>query len=120
MACYVDGFVLPVRRKHLARYRRMAREAAKIWKGYGALDYVEAIADDVKAAGPVSFARAVKLKKGEVVFFSYIVYRSRAHRDAVNRKIMADERIAAMMDPSANPFDMKRMLYGGFRGFVTL
>jgi uncharacterized protein YbaA (DUF1428 family) len=120
MATYVDGFVLPIPRKRLAEYRALARKSATIWKEHGALEYLEGIADDVAAKGSVTFARAVKLKKGEVVFFSYIVYRSRKHRDSVNKKIMKDPRILAMMDPANNPFDMRRMLYGGFKGFVEL
>ena len=111
---YVDGFIVPVQKKKLAVYRRMATRAQKIWREYGALDYRECVADDVKVGKWTSFPRSVKLKKGETVVFSWIVYKSRKHRDAVNKKIMADKRIADMMDKRKVPFDTKRMIYGGF------
>ena len=117
---YVDGFVLPVPKKNLQAYRRMARKAGKVWREHGALDYRECVADDVKVGKLTSFPRSVKLKRGETVVFSWIVYKSRAHRDAVNAKVMADPRLADMMDPKAMPFDSKRMIYGGFKTLLDL
>ncbi len=117
MANYVDGFVLPIPRKNTAAYRRMATLAKKVWREHGALDYVEAIADDVKPGKWTSFPQSVKLKKGEVVWFSYIVYKSRKHRDAVMKKVMKDERFTSMEGPM--PFDGKRMIYGGFKIMVS-
>ena len=115
---YVDGFVVPVPRKNLAAYRRMAQKAGKVWKEYGALEYKEWISDDVKVGKLTSFPRSVKLKRNETVFFSWIVYKSRAHRDRVNKKVMKDKRLAAMMNPKSMPFDTKRMIYGGFKTLV--
>jgi len=115
MAHYVDGFVLPVPRSKLATYRRMAQKAGKVWRDHGALQYIECIADDVKPGKHTSFPQSVKLAAGEVVWFSWIVFKSRAHRDRVNGKVMKDPRMAAMMDPKAMPFDGKRMIYGGFK-----
>jgi len=120
MPNYVDGFVLPVPKKKIAAYTRMAKKASKIWKEYGALDYKECVGDDLKSAFCMSFPKGIKTKPGETVFFSYIVYKSRAHRDAVNKKIMKDPRIAAMCDPTDMPFDCKRMLYGGFKAVVEI
>lgn len=117
---YVDGFVLPVPKKNLAAYRRLARKSGKIWKEYGALEYVECVAHDVKPGKSTSFPQSVKLKPGEVVWFSWIVYKSRKHRGQVNAKVMKDPRLAATMDPKAMPFDSKRMIYGGFRTMVDL
>jgi uncharacterized protein YbaA (DUF1428 family) len=117
---YVDGFVLPVPRRKLAAYRRMAKYAGRIWMEYGALQYVECVADDVKPGKWTSFPQSVKLKAGEVVVFSWIVFKSRAHRDRVNAKVMKDPRLAAMMDLKALPFDAKRMFWGGFRNLVAL
>ena len=118
MPRYIDGFVVPVPKKKLAEYRRMAQKAAKVWIDHGALEYVEAVADDVKPGKQTSFPQSVKLKPGETVIFAYIVYRSRAQRDAVNAKVMKDPRLAAMMDPKAMPFDGKRMFWGGFKGLL--
>jgi uncharacterized protein YbaA (DUF1428 family) len=115
---YVDGFVIPVPKKKLAAYRSMARKAGKVWREYGALDYKECVADDVKMGKRTSFPRSVKKKPNETVVFSYIVYKSRAHRDKVNAKVMKDKRIVGMMDMSAMPFDVKRMIYGGFKVIV--
>jgi len=117
---YVDGFVLPVPKKNLGAYRRLARKAGKIWMEYGALEYVECVADDVKRGKFTSFPQSVKLKPGEVVWFSWIIYKSRKHRDQVNAKVMKDPRLAATMDPKAMPFDIKRMIYGGVRTMVDL
>lgn len=120
MTAYIDGFVLPVPKKNLAAYKRMSRLMGKVWREHGAVSYHECIADDVKAGKLTSFPQSVKLKKGEVVIFSWIVYKSRAQRDRVNAKAMKDARLAAMMDAKTLPFDGKRMFYGGFKPFVTL
>ena len=120
MANYVDGFVLPIPKRNTNAYRRMARKAGKVWREHGALDYVECIADDVKPGKHTSFPQSVKLKPGEVVWFSYIVYKSRRHRDSVLKKVMSDPRLAKMMDPKAMPFDGKRMFWGGFKVMVRV
>ncbi len=117
---YVDGFVVPVPKKRLGEYKRLAEKSKKIWKSYGALDYVEAVADDVKWGKSTSFRRAVKQKPNETVVFAYIVYKSRAHRDAVNKKVMKDPRLAEMCDPKNMPFDMRRIFFGGFKVLVSL
>jgi uncharacterized protein YbaA (DUF1428 family) len=115
---YVDGFVVPVPKRNLEAYRRMARTAGKVWREHGALQYIEGVADDVKAGKHTSFPQSVKLKPGETVVFSYIVYKSRAQRDRVNAKVMKDPRLKNMMDPKALPFDGKRMFWGGFKVLV--
>ena len=115
---YVDGFVVPVPTSKLAEYRKMANRAGRIWREYGALDYREWVADDVKPGKWTSFPQSVLLKRGEVVVFSWIRYKSRKSRDAVNKKAMADPRLAAFMDPKKMPFDGKRMYFGGFKVFV--
>jgi len=115
---YVDGFVVPVPKKNLAAYRRLARKAGKIWREHGALEYTECVADDVKPGKLTSFPQSVKLKTGETVVFAWIVYKSRAHRDRVNAKVMKDPRLAKMMNPKALPFDGKRMFWGGFKVFA--
>ena len=120
MANYVDGFVLPIPKRNTNAYRRMARKAGKVWREHGALDYVECIADDVKPGKHTSFPQSVKLKPGEAVWFSYIVYKSRRHRDSVLKKVMSDPRLAKMMDPKAMPFDGKRMFWGGFKVMVRV
>jgi uncharacterized protein YbaA (DUF1428 family) len=112
---YVDGFVVPVPVKNLPAYLRMARKAGKIWMEFGALEYREWVADDVKVGKYTSFPRSVKLKPGETVVFSWIVYKSRAQRDRINAKVMKDPRLADMMDPKMTPFDGKRLIYGGFK-----
>ena len=117
---YVDGFVLPVPKKNLAAYRRMAQTAGQVWRDHGALEYVECVADDVKPGKHTSFPQSVKLKPGETVIFAYIVYTSRAQRDRVNAKVMKDSRLAKMMDPKAMPFDGKRMFWGGFNAMIAL
>ena len=117
---YVDGFVLAVPKKNLEAYRTMAIKAGKVWREHGALDYKECVADDVKKGKSTSFPQAVKLKPGEVVWFSWIVYRNRRHRDAVNKKVMKDKRLAPMMDPKKLPFDGKRMFWGGFKVMIDL
>jgi uncharacterized protein YbaA (DUF1428 family) len=115
---YVDGYVLPVPKKNLQAYRRMAQQAGKVWRDHGALEYTECVADDVKPGKLTSFPQSVKLKPGEIVVFSWIVFKSRAHRDRVNAKVMKDPRLANMMDPKALPFDGKRMIWGGFKVLV--
>ena len=120
MARYVDGFVLPVPKRNLDAYRRMARKAGKIWREQGALEYGECVAEDVKKGEVTSFPQSVELKRGETVVFAWIVYRSRAHRDRVNAKVMEDPRLADQMDPNAMPFDSKRMIYGGFEVVVDV
>jgi len=117
---YVDGFVLPVPKKNLAAYRRMARKAGKIWREFGALHYMECVADDVKADKVTSFPQAVKLKPDEVVVFSWIIFASRRERDRINKKVMADPRLASMMDPKTLPFDGRRMFWGGFKPMIEL
>lgn len=114
---YVDGFILPVPRKNLEKYKKMAKLGAKVWKDHGALDYVECVADDVKPGKVTSFPQSVKLKKGEVVIFAWATYKSRAHRDRVMKKVMADERLAGMT-PELMPFDGMRMFWGGFKPIV--
>jgi uncharacterized protein YbaA (DUF1428 family) len=115
---YVDGFIVPVPVKNLRAYRRIAQLAGEVWREHGALEYREFVADDVKVGKWTSFPRSVKLKRGETVVFSWIVYRSRDHRDRVNAKVMKDKRLAKMMDPKAMPFDAKRMIYGGFKVLI--
>jgi uncharacterized protein YbaA (DUF1428 family) len=118
MANYVDGFIVPVPKKKVKAYIKMAQAAGKAWKKYGALEYHECIADDVKVGKVTSFPRSVKRKASETVFFSYIVYKSRAHRDSVMKKIMKDP-IFANMDMKDMPFDGMRMIYGGFKPVVS-
>lgn len=115
---YVDGFIVPVPKKKVAAYKKIATLAGKIWMEHGALSYVEAVADDVKPGKWTSFPQSVKLKKGEVVIFSYITYKSRKSRDAVMKKVMSDKRLK--MDMSTMPFDGKRMIFGGFKTMVAL
>jgi len=117
---YVDGFVVPVPKKNLAAYRRMAQLGGKVWREHGALEYVECVADDVKPGKHTSFPQSVKLKRGETVVFAYIVYKSRADRDRIMAKVMKDPRLASFMDPKAMPFDGKRMFWGGFKALVDV
>ncbi|WP_375769616.1 DUF1428 domain-containing protein [Archangium gephyra] len=116
---YVDGFILPLPKKNLEAYRRIAQKAGKLWKEHGALEYIECIGDDVKPGKLTSFPQSVKLKPDETVVFSWIVFKSRAHRDRVNKKVMEDPRLAAMMEGKEAPFDSKRMVYGGFKTLVV-
>lgn len=118
MPKYVDGYVLPLPKKNLAAYRKMANAAAKIWREHGALDYRECVGEDLKAEFCLPFSRPLKTKAGETVVFAYIVYKSRAHRDQVNARVMKDRRIAAMCHEKEMPFNPKRMLYGGFTTIV--
>ena len=115
---YVDGFVVPLPKKNLKAYRAMAKKAGKVWREHGALEFREWVADDVKVGKWTSFPRSVKLKSGETVVFSYITYKTRAHRDRVNAKVMKDPRLAQMMNPKAMPFDGKRMIFGGFKSLI--
>ena len=119
MARYVDGFLIPIRKSKVAAYRRLARRAGRIWRELGALEYRECVLDD-QPKGLVPFTRAARARPGEIVLFSWIVYRSRAHRDRVNARVMKDARIDAMNDPSLMPFDIKRMAYAGFQVLVDL
>ena len=120
MAHYVDGFVVPVPLRNLDAYRRMAEHAGKIWIEHGALQYWEAVGDDVKPGKVTSFPQSVQLKDDETVVFAWIVYNSREHRDSVNAKVMEDPRMKDMMDPKKLPFDGTRMFWGGFKGLVEL
>jgi len=115
---YVDGFVLPLPKKHLAKYRRIAKSAGKVWKKYGALEYVQCLADDVQPGKLTSFPQSVKLKPDETVVFAYVVYKSRAHRDRVNKQVMADPMMKNMVKKL--PFDGSRMFWGGFKQLVRL
>ena len=115
---YVDGFIVAVPKKNLEAYRSLAKRAGKVWREHGALEYREWVAEDVKVGKLTSFPRSVKLKPGETVVFSWITYKSRAQRDRVNAKVMADKRLADMMDTKSLPFDAKRMIYGGFKSLV--
>ena len=115
---YVDGFVLPVPNKNLALYRTIAQKAGKIWREHGALQYVEAAGDDLEVKYGVSFTQTIKPKRGEAVLISFIVFKSRADRDRVNAKVMKDPRMLKMMEKGPMPFDIKRMVYGGFKMLV--
>jgi uncharacterized protein YbaA (DUF1428 family) len=117
---YLDGFVLPLRTDKIEEYRQQAEAAGKIWMEHGALAFRECIAEDTKAEGLVTFPELARTAEGETVVFSYIVFRSREHRDEVNAKVMADPRIKGLCDPENPPFDFKRMAYGGFRVLVDL
>jgi uncharacterized protein YbaA (DUF1428 family) len=117
---YVDGFVLPVPRKKLKHYQKLATLSAKVWREHGALEYVECVADDVQKGKVTSFPQSVKLKSGEVVVFAWAVYRSRAHRDRVMKKVMSDPRLMHLMSGDFDlPFDDMRMFWGGFKAFVS-
>lgn len=116
---YVDGYVLPIAKKHLGNYRRLARLAGKIWREHGALEYRECVGDDLDVKMAMPFPRALRIKRGETVVFSWVVFKTRAQRDRVNAKVMKDPRIAASMKKTPVPFDMKRMLYGGFTILVA-
>jgi uncharacterized protein YbaA (DUF1428 family) len=114
---YVDGYVLPVRKKQLAAYKRMARQAGKIWREHGALDYRECVAEDLGVKFGMPFPKLMKPKAGETIVFSWVMFKSRAHRDKVNAKVMSDPRLQKM--PKVMPFDLKRMAYGGFETLVS-
>jgi uncharacterized protein YbaA (DUF1428 family) len=117
---YVDGFVVPVPKAKLDQYKEMSTLCGNVWKEHGALEYREAMADDVKVGKWTSFPQSVDLKDDEIVVFSWIIYESRQHRDAVNEKVMADPRLKDMMTPETMPFDGKRMIFGGFQSFIDL
>ncbi|RJP69980.1 MAG: DUF1428 domain-containing protein [Candidatus Abyssobacteria bacterium SURF_17] len=117
---YIDGFVLAVPKKNLPAYRRMAKKAGKIFREHGALEFRECVGDDLNVEMGKPFPRTLKLKRGETVMFSWVTFKSRAHRDRVNAKAMKDPRLAKMMDMKSMPFDVKRMAYGGFKTLVDL
>lgn len=119
MAKYVDGFVLPIPKSKIDQYKKMAQLGRKLWLEHGALDYQELIADDVPYGKVTSFPRAVDRKNSETVVFAWITYKSRAHRDKVNEKVMNDPRMKPMMDDEAMPFDGSRMIFGGFKSLVS-
>ena len=120
MAHYVDGFVLPVPKKNINAYRRMAQKAGKVWREHGALEFRECVGDGLNVKMGLPFPRGIKIKPDETVVFSWIVYKSRDHRDRVNAKVMKDPRITPMMDTKTMPFDGKRLIYGGFKVFVDV
>jgi uncharacterized protein YbaA (DUF1428 family) len=120
MAGYVDGYVVPVPKRKLPAYRRMATKAGRVWRDHGALEVRECVGDDLNVKMGASFPKRIKVKSGETVVFSWIFFKSRADRDRVNAKVMKDPRLAKMMDPKAMPFDHKRMVYGGFKVLVNL
>ncbi len=117
---YIDGLIIPVPTKKLAAYRAMSKKFGKICREHGALEYRENVADDVKVGKRTSFPRSVRLKRGETVIFAWVVYKSRAARDRATKKIMSDKRLAAMMNPKSMLFDGKRLIYGGFKSFISL
>jgi len=116
---YVDGYVIPIQKKKLEAYQRIAAKAGKVWMDHGAVAYLECVGDDLKIKGVNSFLKLAKTKPGETALFSFVIFKSRADRDKVNAKVMKDKRLAAMMDPKAMPFDVKRMTYGGFKSIVA-
>lgn len=120
MPKYVDGYVLPVPKKNLSAYRSLALQAGKVWRDHGALEYRECAGEDLKVKWGTTFLRQMKVKPGETVVFAWIVFKSRAHRDRVNAKAMEDPRLQNMMKEGESPFDMKRMVYGGFTAMVDL
>lgn len=115
---YVDGYIVPVPLENLQTYRRLAQRAAKVWREHGALEYKECVGDDLDVKHVMPFTKRIKLKDGETMILAWVVFKSRAHRDEVNAKVMKDPRLAKMMDPKMMPFDTKRMLYGGFKVLV--
>jgi uncharacterized protein YbaA (DUF1428 family) len=119
MAHYIDGYVIPIPKKNVNTYRRGAKKAGRVWRDHGALEFRECVGDDLNVKMGLPFPRGIKSKPGETVLFSYIVFKSRAHRDRVNTMVMKDPRLAKMMG-KAMPFDVKRMLYGGFKTIVEV
>jgi len=119
MPTYVDGYLLPIPKKNVAAYRKMARHAAKIWKRHGALSYCEAVLDDPGGQFCLPFTKIVKLKPGETIVLAHVTYKSRAHRDRVNKAVMADPELMAACDPNKMPFDAKRMAFSGFAAIVS-
>ena len=120
MPRYVDGYVIPIRKSKLAAYRRMARQAGKLWKDHGALEFMECAGDDLQTGFAQTFLKLAKAKPGETVLFSFIVHRSRKDRDRTNKKVENDPRLAAIVGANAMPFDMKRITFGGFKAMVDL
>jgi uncharacterized protein YbaA (DUF1428 family) len=120
MPRYADGFVIPVHKTKIKAYMTLSKKAGKVWKEYGALEYCECVGDDIDTKFGLPFAKLARLKAGEVPVFSWIVYKSRKHRDSVNAKVMKDDRMNAAMNGKEMPFDMKRMTYGGFKILVDL
>ena len=120
MPRYVDGFLVPIPRTKVNAYRRIAQKAGKVWIEHGALEYRESVGDDLKAAGMTSFKKSARTKSNETVVFSWVVYKSKADRNRIIKKVMKDPRLAAMMNPENTPFDVRRMAYGGFRTIVDL
>jgi uncharacterized protein YbaA (DUF1428 family) len=118
MPQYIDGYVLPIPKKNIAAYTRIAKKASKIWRDHGALDYRECVGEDLNSQFCQTFPKGIKAKPGETIVFAYIAYKSRAHRDKVNAAVMKDPRLAAMCNPKKMPFDCTRMLYGGFKTIV--
>jgi uncharacterized protein YbaA (DUF1428 family) len=116
---YVDGYLLPLPKKNVAKYKNIATKASKIWMDHGALNYRECVGEDLVCPFGVPFTKTLKTKPSETVVFAYIEYKSRKHRDQVNAKVMKDPRIAAMCDPKAMPFDCTKMVYGGFEVIVA-
>lgn len=115
---YVDGYLIPIPKKNVQAYRRMANKAGQVWKEHGALDYKECVGEDLNIKGMVPFTKVSKAKSGETVIFAYVLFKSRKHRDTVNARVMNDPRIHSMCDPKKVPFDTKRMAYGGFNVIV--
>jgi uncharacterized protein YbaA (DUF1428 family) len=120
MERYIDGFVIPLAKGKLDEYKRIAERAGAIWKEHGALEYWECIGDDLEVQNMVSFKKAAGAGEGDTVVFSWIVYESRDHRDKVNAAVMADPRIKEICEQGSEPFDCKRMVYGGFRKLVQM
>ena len=120
MAGYVDGFIIPVPKKNLSEYKKMARKCGKIWKEYGALEYTECIGDDIKKGKFTSFPQSVKLKPSEIVIYAYIFYKSKAARNRINKKVMADPRLKDLFHGNKLPFDGKRLIWGGFKPIIQL
>lgn len=120
MSRYVDGFVIVIPKRNVAKYKKMAAAAGKVWMSYGALEYVEAVGDDLNVKMCNTFPNLTRKKPNETVFFSYVVYKSRKHRDSVNKKIMSDPAMSEMCDPNDLPFEMKKLYYGGFKPLVDL
>jgi len=112
---YVDGYVMPIARKNVAAYTRIAKLAGRVWRDHGALDYKECVGEDLKVKWGIPFPRTLKTGPGETVIFAFVVFKSRGHRDRVNAAVMKDPRLASMMDPKAMPFDTRKMRYGGFK-----
>ncbi|HLC92278.1 MAG TPA: DUF1428 domain-containing protein [archaeon] len=120
MGKYVDGFVIPIPKKNLNAYKKMAKMGAKVWMKYGALEYFECVGDDLKGMpGCLPFPKGIRARKGETVVFSWIVYKSKKHQKAVNAKVMKDPSMNAGFNEKSMPFDMKRMMYGAFKTIVN-